>query len=163
MPALNFNEMAKADDESKLPAPSGRYAMVIDKAEWKISKNSGAHMIQLILRVDEGPYKGKPVWNYLVMDPNNTGAISMARNFLNTVGLDFSDFEGKTDQQQIDLLLGKRFEAELNVDEYNGRKSNKLKRLIRGLGGKTGSGFTPPPASTPQASGPTSPKNPLAI
>lgn len=163
MPSLDFNEMARIDDESKQPAPAGRYTIAVEKGEWKTAKKSGAPMVQLLLRVDEGPFKGKPVFNYLTFDTSNAPAIGMARNFLNMCGLDFGDWANLNDQQRIDSLIGKRLEVDLKVDEWEGRKSNKITKLHRGVTGPGSSGgFTPPPA-VPQEGGPAAPKNPLAI
>src|SRR5215216_3532520 len=102
MPTMDWQQMAHADDEANKPAPSGTYVIAVEKATWSKSK-AGAPQIVLIMKVAEGPYKGKTVWNYLTFDMDNGGAIRMARQFLQMCGLDFGEFGQLSEQQQLDF------------------------------------------------------------
>lgn len=159
MASINWQDMAQEEERSREPAPAGRYVLRVDGANWGQSKEKKV-MWTVRLKIDEGPQKGKAIWRYLTFEGN---ALSMSRGFLNALGIDFKDLDGKSEQEQSDMLIGRRCEAELMIDHFQGQARNKMKgNPVRGLTPATGSSepqFAPPPLAG-GADKPT-PTNPL--
>lgn len=159
MPRMDWDAMATQDDEASKPAPPNVYVMVVEKATWGQSKK-GAPQVTMIMRIAEGPFKGKTAWYWLTFDMDNPNTIRMARNFLKLSGVDFGDFGKLGEQEQLDFLVGKRYEVDLKVEAFQGEDRNKVKNISKGLAGGASTEFAPPPP-IPTRDAATQPVNPL--
>lgn len=111
--------------ESSRPAflPAGKYTATVMNSEEKTSK-SGNEMIELRLEIsgddiEEG--KGPIVYDNLVFTENSAWRIDQFRSAL---GEDI--VEGAEVEVEPDDLLDARVSVTLSVDEYEGKKRNKV-------------------------------------
>lgn len=164
MPKIDWDQMIKTDEAVNTPAPAGRYVIACESGKWGATKE-GHPMMTLRFRVDEGPCKGKAVWVRCTFNNDKPNTISMSRATLKNIGLDFSDFRALSDEQQEQIVVGRKAEVELSVRSWQGRNSNEVKNWIRPVtGGSTGPSLSlvPPPAEDSQQASQPAPRNPLA-
>lgn len=171
MPKIDWDQMIKTDEAVNTPAPAGRYVIACESGKWGATKE-GHPMMTLRFRVDEGPCKGKAVWVRCTFNNDKPNTISMSRTTLKNVGLDFSDFRALSDEQQEQIVVGRKAEVELSVRSWQGRNSNEVKNWIRPVTGGTGPSLSlvPPPvtdedasvSSVSSVSSQPAPRNPLA-
>jgi hypothetical protein len=107
--------------------PAGDYKLRVVEAKADSSK-SGNSMIKLKLRVVKGDgTDGPALFDYLVFADSSFWKIDA---FLKSSGKHPGDGEAFPFEPEIDDtfpdLIGLEVEASLTVDEYNGRKSNKI-------------------------------------
>lgn len=112
-------------------APQGNYHVVITGAEEKVSSN-GNDMVKVTCQIDEGQFDGAKIWhNVTFLDPESKAA-GLALHFLHTIGQPYQgEFEIKTSE-----WLGRRFLANIGVEEYNGKKKNVINGLTVPSDGK---------------------------
>ena len=166
MATINWNDMESAHQEAQKPAPAGRYIMQV-KGFTEGKSKDGSPQYRFVWEIAEGPYKGKASFDYVTFNPEKPTSIGMGRATILMMGFrDLAEWgEALLAGTAKDRVLGKRIEAELNVEEYQGRISNKIKQKIRALDGPieglaTGGLVAPPLASS--AEPPVTPVNPLA-
>ncbi len=85
-------------------------------------KNNYPKVDFLVEVVDQGEFKGERVFHTVTFMPKDKDGAGMAIHFLKSIG---QPFEGKLDINTDDWI-GKRFMGYAIVDEYNGKKKNKL-------------------------------------
>lgn len=164
MATINWDDMENAHQEAQKPAPAGRYIMQVKNATEGKSKEGQYPQIRIVWEVAEGPYKGKAAFDYLTFNPEKPASISMSRAVVLMLG--FRDLKEWGEALQagsaLTRVIGKRIEADLIVDEYQGRVGNKIKQKIRALDGSSSvasGGLVPPPAADAPL---VAPVNPLA-
>lgn len=169
MAVVNWDDMEAAHEAASRPAPAGRY--ILELKELKEGTSKDGKWVQYTLRwqIADGPFKGKAIWDYLTFNMDKPNTISMARAALQLLG--FADLKtwGQIDpKQRAQMVVGKRIEADVIEDEYNGRKNNKIKSKLKAVtsgpasSNDPGVGVpTPPPLSDVPAQG-AKPVNPLA-
>jgi hypothetical protein len=72
--------------------------------------------------VDEGDYEGQRIFHTVTFMPKDKDGAGMAIHFLKTIG---QPFEGKITPDPL-AWVGERFQGYAIVDEYQGKKKNKL-------------------------------------
>lgn len=101
--------------------PSGEYRFRVIEAKDDTSK-AGNEMIKLKLRVlHKSGEEGPALFDYLVFDASSLWKID---SFLKAV--DQHPGEGKEVEVKAESLIGLEGEARLKVEDYNGKKSNKV-------------------------------------
>lgn len=103
--------------------PEGNYLCAVIGAEEKTSK-AGSEMIELkceVIGPDVPEEEGAIFYDYLVFSESSFWKITRA---LRAMGMTFEDDE----EVEIEApeLEGKTFEATLTVEDFKGRKSNKV-------------------------------------
>lgn len=164
MATINWDEMEKAHEEASRPAPAGRYILEVKSLTEGESKG-GDPQIKITWSVAEGPYKGKTAVDYLTFNPDKPATISIARNALNMLGVPDLRAWGQIDpQQRTQMFIGKRIEADIEVNEFNGRVTNRIKQKVRAISGSSMGGTVPAGVGTPPpaADAPAPPVNPLS-
>ena len=143
--------METAHQESQKPAPAGRYVMVVKSVKEGMTKEGGYPQFRLVWEIAEGPYKGKAAFDYLTFNPEKPASISMARASIIMLGFrDLAEWgEALQAGSAMDRCLGKRIEADVVTDEWQGRLNNKIKQKIRALDGPgvADGGLVPPPVA----------------
>ena len=159
MPVVSWDDMENAHEEASRPAPEGRYIVQVKTATEAVS-NEGKHpQVKLVWEIVEGPYKGKVAFETLTFNMDKPVTISMSRATLQMLGFNDLRVWGETDPKlRIEMLKGKKIEADVNVREWNGRITNNIKNKIRALAGATEAGI---PAAPPLKGKPAEPVNPL--
>lgn len=110
---------------SSFAVPAGEYTLRVIEAEEDTSKQ-GNDMLKLKLRVvrDDGR-DGPALFDYLVFSENSFWKIDA---FLKSAG----QHPGEGEEVNIDpeQCIGWEVRAELKVDNYNGKKSNKVESYL---------------------------------
>lgn len=78
---LRFDATSVEPDAALEPLPAGKYPFIIQKAEVKPTKRRDGELLELTLRVIDGQYKGRVVFDRLnIRNPNQTAVdIAMKR------------------------------------------------------------------------------------
>ncbi len=103
--------------------PTGQWLpfQIID-AEDKKTK-TGRDMLNLKCEVvDDARWKGKWVWHTVVFIPKGEKGEGMSVHFRKCIGMPF----GANDLVDGLAWVGKRFMGKVIIDEYNGKKNNKI-------------------------------------
>lgn len=125
---------AIAEDASKIPAnsfepaPVGNYTFTIDAAEAGVSK-AGNQKFSITTHIDAGPSANKKVWHDLTLnqDPSKTNSLRIFFENMAVFGMPFEWFTAATsDEEIVANLLGKRFQADITIEEWQGKKNNKI-------------------------------------
>lgn len=132
MPVTNWGAIAETaatlPSTSFEPAPVGKYTFTIDEAKAAVSK-AGNQVFRIATHIDAGPSAKKKVWHDLTLNQDPTRTVSLRIFFENMAvfGMPFEWFTAATqDAEIVANLLGKRFEAEVTIEEWQGKKSNKI-------------------------------------
>lgn len=162
MATVNWAEMDEAAEEALKPAPAGTYIIEIKNAnEGETAEKKPK--VAFTFKVAEGPYKGKTVFHTITFNDEKPTSIVMAREFLSSIGFKNLSEWGNTDpKQRVEMVIGRRVEADVEVNEWKGRRSNRVRRVVRGLASgapNTPGGIAPPPPISPK----TAPVNPLDV
>ena len=163
MATINWNDMESAHQEAQKPAPAGRYIVQV-KGFTEGKSKDGSPQYRFVWEIAEGPYKGKASFDYVTFNPEKPASIGMGRATILMLGFrDLAEWgEALLAGTAKDRVMGKRIEAELNVEEYQGRISNKIKQKIRALDGPVGGALVAPPPLSSSAEPLVAPVNPLA-
>lgn len=102
------------------PIPEGTYAFEITKTEIRKSRN-GDNQVNVTLTVCEGEYEGRKVFYLLTFLPPNRDGAGIVKRWLHAIG---EEYEGRitVNPQQ----WGGTVTCDVKIDEYQGRKSNKI-------------------------------------
>lgn len=168
---VNFADIIEdIDYDAFAPVPVGVYPVEIIKAEAK-QASTGREMINVQLRIVDGPSKGRMLFNNFVWVPENDKAVQMFFVNMREFGLGKEYFRGNpTFEQLANELLNRRVMVEIEHTEYNGSTREQVKRIKKiegyenpapGQGGNANQGIpsvnptgSAAPASTPAASTP---------
>ena len=105
------------------PAPKGTYVLEILEAKEGKSQ-AGDNMVNVKTQIAQGPFTGKWVWHKVTfISAGNPGA-GFSKHFVKTIG---QPYEGNVNINPAHWV-GKRFEADLDVDTYidkNGETKEK--------------------------------------
>lgn len=105
--------------------PAGTYTVRVAEAIEDTSK-SGNDMLKLKLRIVlNNGHDGPALFDYLVL---SEGASWKIDQFLAAMGK--HPGEGRAVELDPDIMIGWECDAELVVDEYNGKQSNKVSAYI---------------------------------
>lgn len=121
-------ETAKNTENSFDPAPAGKYTFTIDEAKADVSK-AGNKVFRITTHIDSGPQANKKVWHDLTLnqDPAKTKSLRIFFENMAVFGMPYEWFNASTtDEQIVANLVNKRFEADITIDEYQGKKNNKI-------------------------------------
>ena len=82
--AANTEENSAGLDDYT-PLPTGEYPGMIVKSEMKPTKNRDGYYLQLNIKIIDGDYKGRMVFDRLNLDNPNPVAVEIANKALNTI------------------------------------------------------------------------------
>lgn len=108
--------------------PEDEYTVQIVKSEWKDTKDKQGKYIQLMMRVVEGEYNGKPLIDRLNLVNPNPVAVDIANTTLNSICAAC----GKTDVEDTDELHGIPFKIKVSIREASGDwpEQNEIKAYL---------------------------------
>lgn len=149
---------AQSGSKEFTPLEDGPYTFVI-KDQPKHSDNNGNDSFSIRATVEDGPRKNASIIHYFNYNDNAWAAQNFFFEPLAALGLDGNFFDSNPNEDQIIRALhGKRFTAEVFVDEYNGNKRKKLKNFAPASGPAPQSGVpSATPAAAPAAPSPVAP------
>jgi len=97
------------------------------KSEVKQAQSSGADMIVVQLEIDEGPAKGKMLFNNIVLTPDNAFALMMFFKKLAAFGVDDNVLAQQPSIQQIaEMLKGRRVICVVGIRTWQGADRNEV-------------------------------------
>src|SRR6516165_4333856 len=117
--------------------PEGEYPFEVTNAEEKQSASSGNDMIELTLKIDNGP----TVYDYLTATDGSAWKLD---NFRASIGEEV--IPGIPVKIDPDKYIGKRGTCILYTDIYQGKKKNKVADYVVKI---SGPGAQPAPAPAP--------------
>ena len=124
--AIEFTAGDPNQDGPAFWVEAGDYECVVIDAKEKKSKNTGAPMMELKCRIIfEDGNEGPSFFDYLVFSANVMWKID---SFLQATGR--HPGEGVGLSIEANDLIGHAFWATLSVDEFNGKRNNKVKAYI---------------------------------
>lgn len=134
-----------SQDAENLPrfVPGGDYLVTVIEATETVSKNTGDDMIKLKLEV-EG--HGVRLFDYLVASETSFWKIDTFRKAIGEAVV-----EGEEVELVAEALEGRQGYARLMVEDYNGKKHNKVDMWLTDRAPKA---RTKPPVKTQQATQP---------
>jgi hypothetical protein len=133
MPTQSWEDLLKEsekDDDFK-PIPAGEYDLIVSKAEATISQRTGKQGWKTQNKVvNEGPYKGRIVFDQHYISPESPGALRIFFGKMKVLGLDAAYFATNPTPEAIaGALVGKVFHGEVVVGPDNkGDDRNELKK-----------------------------------
>lgn len=151
---FNANDVEPSRDFEALA--EGWYVAMITESEQKPTKAGDGSYLSLTWEIDEGPAKGRKIWENLNLDNPNPKAVEIATRNLG----DICRATGIMAPKNSEELHYKRIAIRLAVKEYNGEKKNEVKghRAI-----KAGTESAAPASSSKPASAtPAAPAKPAA-
>lgn len=118
-------------DKKLMPKGNYNYEIVsfLSKAGDEYPKEgktkNGDPKVDFLAEVTDGPFKGNRVFHSVTFLPKDSKGAGMSIHFLKTIG---QPWEGKFSVTPSEWV-GSRFRGYTIEDEYNGRKSNKIKGI----------------------------------
>lgn len=104
------------------PLPKGEYNFQIKNVEEKVTDKM-RHIVKVTCEViDNDEYSGKLVFHHVTFIPKGEPGSGMAIYFLATIQ---EPFEGTIEVEPLNWIA-KRFKASVIIDEYKGKKNNKI-------------------------------------
>lgn len=110
------------------PFPPGEYDLVIKNTEEKTTEK-GFPMVNVTCEVAAGEYEGRKLFHNVVFLPpkNDDGTprkgAGISLHFLHAIG---EPYEGEFETDPV-LWIGRKFTAQVMIEEYNGVKRNKVR------------------------------------
>ena len=141
----------------------GDYPVVVHEA--KVGQSQGGKtMLKCSLRVESGPYAGRAITHNFTFSPESPVASSLFFRDLAILGADEKFFNTDPSTQDIcDKITGARAIATLEPREWNGMKSEQVKKWTKNTGAAyvaTGGSSLPAATSLPAPSSlPAAPAN----
>ena len=135
MSSTDWKSLKKVGDDAINPAPPGTYVLEVMKADYK-KASTGSDMIAMQLKVVDGPSTGKTLFNNVVFTPDSGFALSRFFSTMDSFGITIdhlSQLIGDIPDQFRQLapgLVGRRVNAELKVDVYQGRQKNEIAQWL---------------------------------
>jgi hypothetical protein len=158
MPTQNWQDLiaaAEKEDKKFQPVPAQDYNVVVVKSEPRTSSTGKqGYNIQTKI-VDEGPSKGRVVFDTMWISPESPIALRIFFNQMKVLGLDTQYFASNPSPDQIaGALVGKVFRAEVIIKKNN--KDEDVNEIKNYKTANNGSATTAAPAApSPSAPAPT--------
>lgn len=158
MGSKSWDDLYKEAGESGGPLPVGDYDFQITGAEHK-KTTGGKDMYVLKTVVVTGAYKGKMVWNNMVVSPESQPAMEVFFRQMAALGLGKEFWMSKpTDEAICTRLKGVYFRGNVAIETYNSVERNKFKSIKPAVaGGGVGAPPPPPPPAPVAAAAPPAP------
>lgn len=134
------------------PIPAGTEVLAApDEAVWKLSKKGDEYISIRWNVLSPAQYKGRKVFMMLFIDHSSETFRNTSRGFLRAIdgnaGGHLSAAGGKpTNESMAKHLVNSQMVLQLQVEEYQGNKSNKVKRIAPKNSAKSPAGAQNQPA-----------------
>lgn len=108
------------------PVPKGIYSLMVDEVGESKTK-AGVPMAKVTFTIIESmAYKGRKVWHNVIFWQNGEPGTGYTLHFLKCIGQPYKGaFRVDTDK-----WVGKKAKAYVVIDEYEGKKNNKISQLM---------------------------------
>lgn len=162
MAQVNWTQIKK-DAGDMTPVPIGKYDVVVETAELKVA-GSGNEYWKLKLKVQNGPHRGRTLYNNVVLSMASPGALRAFFINMGALGItqDQITQSGGDTNAITPMLAGRQALVTIGHQDYQGQLRENVERMEKHPAGPFGSGGGQPPVQqqttalgTPQASAPT--------
>lgn len=108
--------------------PDGEYLVKVKKWEYAKSKAKGTDQIQWTYEVSHGPQKGQTILDYQVLLEQSLWRVGwmVASCNVDLKGLKKMSIKTPVFDAVLDACVGRKMSISVMVDEYNGKKNNKV-------------------------------------
>ena len=110
--------------------PDGRYSVIVEQVEEKISENSGKPYFAWTFEVTTGEFKGRKLWNNTSLQPH---ALWKLKETLDALGVDTTKKVSFIEKD----LCGIRCDVVIGQREYEGQMRNEVKQVLPIKGGSS--------------------------
>jgi hypothetical protein len=170
MAQLNWGEIvAEAGEATGFdPLPAGDYDLMVLEATTKLTQKDSKTMFSIKTQVQNGPFKGRLIWDNLVVSPENATALGFFFAKMAALGLsrEFFTQNSPTNEQIERAITGRQFRAAVKQRAYNGSTTNNIDRYYVPQAGAPIApvgGATPPPPPPPAAAVAAAPPAPAPV
>lgn len=150
MTAINFNARTVSPSETFEPVPPGWYPVSIIESEEKPTSNGAGSYLYLVMRIMDGPYAGRKLFDRLNTNNQNQQTVEIANRTLSAI----CHATGILDLQDTQQLHGIVIEARATVREAqtgaDGRRYD-AQNEVKGYRALGSGGAPAPTASMPAA------------
>ena len=135
MSTLNWGELmreAKASGgvSSYEPLPDGDYELKVLESVIKTT-STGKLMFSTKNEIQGGAHARRLVWDNLVVSNDNSSAMGIFFGKMGSLGLGQPFFDQEPSTEQIAAaMVGRTFRGTLGTKEYQGKKSNEIRRYM---------------------------------
>jgi hypothetical protein len=145
--SYTFNMKETKEDSGFAPLPKGNYLCTLESVEFKLSKSSGAPMLNFVWAVAEGEFaeKNRKIFDFLSFKEGQQGRV---KKWLNRVAPELAELEDFNPKKVADqgLLVGKQAKLKVDIedgtDEYPGAKNRVKDVFAPGAASAGGGSFT---------------------
>lgn len=117
----------KAEDSAFAQIAKGTYEASVFEYSMEKSKKTNGPMIKWTLKIQEDPYLGRLLWQYTVLEGKGTFGLTQ---LLDATGVEYDkDDEGNVSFDPDDVV-GLPVRIVVEEDEYDGRPTNKIKKIL---------------------------------
>jgi hypothetical protein len=124
MPKKSTGTSVKVDftgvEVNSFDVPDGPYVFNVAAVTQKKSQESGQFYLSWELKVDDGPYKGRKVWDNTSLQPQ---ALWKLRGMLEAMGMDIEDGEFEIDLEE---MQGQLVGGEVVNEKYQGKDKPRI-------------------------------------
>jgi hypothetical protein len=132
MATANWNDLLQsAEDVSYDAIPVGQYNATCESAEAETAQ-SGNLMITAVFVVDDGPYKGKKVWNRFVLVTDSQASLGHFFRHMNVFGMSKEYISSLPAPEaggmaaMAGVIVGRSATIHVKIKQYNGEDQNEI-------------------------------------
>lgn len=123
---------AKDTDMDYEPLQPGTYEFQIEKVTLQPFNGSDdinpCNRLHIQLRTDLDGARSRKVWDNIYLDEAHNRSMKKLKNLVESCGVRLSETAGE--KEIADSLVGELCNAEVYINEYNGKKSNRISKYI---------------------------------
>ena len=127
------------------PVPEGLYSAVVDKTELTAAKDSGNPMIKVTLKITEGDFKNRLIWDNFVLIE---ASLWKLKGFFAAIKSNLAESENASEQDFAKAMLGAHVGIYLEPRVSNNGQATSNVKNYRAIEGED----TPSPAPSKKAS-----------
>lgn len=160
MSTIDWNALKKTADDATKPAPPDDYTCEITKCEATSAASSGNPMLKATMKIVDGPYAGKTVFNNFNLTLDHAFAMSIFFRHMAAFGLTDEFFaQGPEMDQVAAALVGRRARVTLSIRQWQGQDRNQVDNVqpIPGVPAGGPGSSVPVIATGPSGMTPTTP------
>lgn len=132
--AFSFKDAknAKDTDMDFTPLPEGNYEFEIENVTLQAFKGSDkikpCNQLHIQLRTDLKDGSSRKVWDDIKLDATHNFSMNRLNKLVQSTGVKMNDDDGE--KEIANKLIGQLCIAELEIHEWNGKKSNRVTKYI---------------------------------
>lgn len=128
MANIGFFDSSAVEPNAPMEAfPAGVYTMAVTKSDAKPNKKGTGRFIEFVWSVlEEGPYKGRKVWQYVNFQHSNSTTQAIGQGELSAISR-ACGVKGLTDTAQLHNIPVK---VKIGLEKYEGKDKNVVEEVM---------------------------------